>query len=86
VSTKIGALWKHKYTDKDTGKEKTFYSGEIEWPGVKGRIIIRQNDKKGNEKAPELILIYETLEPRTDGQKQAEESQASSDDTDDIPF
>lgn len=64
MATKIGALWRHEYEDRETGKKKVFYAGEMEYPGVKCRLILRQNENTQNEKAPALLLFSESFEPR----------------------
>lgn len=48
---KIGSLWIKK------GKGKNFYTGELDLIVAKVRIGCFFNDKKGNEKAPDLAIM-----------------------------
>lgn len=86
MSTKIGALWKREYVDKETNEKRVFYSGDLEWPGVKGRVVLHKNDKGGNEKAPDLILVYESIDPRKEGQAGAKAGGDQEPPDGDIPF
>jgi hypothetical protein len=83
LSIKIGALWRHEYQDKNSGDKQVFYSGEMEWPGVKSRITVRKNDKKGKEKAPDLILFCENEDQKKQGQ-QNQNGGRTHDDADDF--
>lgn len=84
MSTKIGALWRREYTDKPSGAKRVFYSGDIEWPGVRGRIVLHLNDKKGNEKAPDLVLYYESIELPKEGKPAQDQDHGL--ETGEIPF
>jgi hypothetical protein len=86
MSQKIGALWKREY-EKD-GKKHIFYSGEAEWPGVKVRVLVHKNDKKGNEKAPDLILYFDPYQPAQAPAAAApgQDSTDAGEYADDIPF
>jgi hypothetical protein len=82
MATKIGALWRHEYEDRETGKKKVFYAGEMEYPGVKCRLILRQNENTQNEKAPALLLFYESFDPRPDSTQKGAEAQEAQEDGD----
>jgi hypothetical protein len=57
----------------------------MEWPGVKSRITVRKNDKKGKEKAPDLILFCENEDQKKQGQ-QNQNGGRTHEDADDISF
>ena len=58
----IAALWK-----KQSKNDRTYYTGKL----GNGRLLLFLNDKKGNEKAPDLRLyIVEDSSRKENGEKE----------------
>lgn len=76
MNNKIGALW-----IKRSQEGTTYFSGEIEFDGVKKRIVIFKNEKK-SDKQPD----YRILESQPMNQPTTKIAPDVEIDLDDIPF